>query len=745
MNKESVSIFIVARLILWVLVMSLVACDKDSASKSKVIKPLNNNYVEMGDLDAIKKHGTLRVVLPRFGNQAEFLPRQGNPLNGDITLIEKFGETMGLTISWVFVDHFENTKLALMQGQADVIAANMTITDARKKEMLFTVPVNIVKEQLISRKKDTINKAKQLSGKKLSVQKNTSFWQTAQVLKQKHPKLVVEELPAAMSSDSILDAVAGGKTDFTIEDSNIANHVLRYRDELRVAFDVSGERPIAWALRPDSIELKKQLDLFLSQEKLTEKSQAVYKADFPEIKKRKVLRVLTRNSAATYFLWRGELVGFDYELSQKFAKQHGLRVEIVVPPSREELLPWLKQGKGDLIAASLTIDPNWQTQGLAASRRINEVTEIVVSRTDGKIASMQDLVGRTFVVRPSSSYWKTLSKLQQSGIALELAQAPENMETEEIIAKVAEGEYDLTLADSHILDIELTWRDDIKGALPVGEPVSHAWLVRAEDKELLQRVNAFVKKEYRGLFYNMMRDKYFRKPHSIRKRLQQRVDGGNGGALSPYDDLVRKYSEKYNLDWRLLVSQMYQESRFNPKAKSWVGASGLMQVMPRTARELGIDDLQKPENGIRAGVKYMAWLVERFDEELSVKDRMWFSLAAYNAGLGHVKDARRLARKKGWEPNRWFGHVEKAMLLLSNSKYARQAAHGYVRGREPVNYVRSIRDRYDAYIGLIDPKSVPAEQSGTKSASATQYKSPTMDSPPSIKNNAVRINTALNQ
>jgi membrane-bound lytic murein transglycosylase F len=147
---------------------------------------------------------------------------------------------------------------------------------------------------------------------------------------------------------------------------------------------------------------------------------------------------------------------------------------------------------------------------------------------------------------------------------------------------------------------------------------------------------------------------------------------------------------------------MYQESRFNPSAKSWAGARGLMQVMPRTAKELGIENLKDPEQGIIAGVRYMAWLRERFEPELSVRDRMWFALAAYNAGAGHVRDARRLARRQGLEPNRWFDNVEKAMLLLSKNKYAKHAAHGYVRGSEPVNYVRQIRDRYQAYLKLTD-------------------------------------------
>ena len=170
--------------------------------------------------------------------------------------------------------------------------------------------------------------------------------------------------------------------------------------------------------------------------------------------------------------------------------------------------------------------------------------------------------------------------------------------------------------------------------------------------------------------------------------------------LSPYDDLVKPLAKQYGMDWRLITAQMYQESKFNPKAKSFAGALGLMQVMPRTARELGYDKLQTPRNGIEAGVAYMQWLEARFPGELDFQERVYFTLAAYNAGAGHVRDARRLARQQGLDPNRWFDHVEKAMLLLSKPEHYKKARFGYVRGREPVQYVKSIRDRYLGYLQI---------------------------------------------
>ncbi len=149
-----------------------------------------------------------------------------------------------------------------------------------------------------------------------------------------------------------------------------------------------------------------------------------------------------------------------------------------------------------------------------------------------------------------------------------------------------------------------------------------------------------------------------------------------------------------------MTAQMYQESKFNPKAKSHVGAKGLMQLMPRTAKAMGVKNTSDPAHNIKGGIKYMDWLRDRFDSKLPISERLWFTLAAYNAGAGHVHDARRLAKQKGYDPDRWFDHTEEAMLLLAKKEYARKARFGYVNGREPVNYVRDIRQRFEAYVEL---------------------------------------------
>jgi membrane-bound lytic murein transglycosylase F len=676
----------------------LVACSDSSPNAERGIDDLpvlDNNYQETGDLNSLEDRGKLRILVTRRNSPA--LPRQGSPIYMEQTLAARFADQLELQPVLVYVDGFDALIPALRAGQGDLIAANLTITDERKQLIDFTVPIGHAHQQLITRVDASIKKPADLKKQRIGVQAEKTYQATAkQLVKRRGASLL--ELGGDLDTDQILDQLKSGAFDATILDSNLVRELQQYRQDFHVAFDVSNEQPLAWGIRQNSPELLEALNRFINQQQLNRTIEPVYLTDLDGIKQRKTLRVLTRNNAACYFLWRGELLGFEYELTRSFAKKHGLRVEMITGDSHEDLITQLKEGKADMIAAFMTVTEQRKQQGIAFSRPYHYASEILVTRAgDDSLAQPEDLKGRSVHVRRSSAYWQTLSKLRDQGIDFKLVEVPESVETEELIAQVADKRIDLTVADSHILDTELTWRDDIKAAFALTEPLAHAWVVRSENKQLLNEINRFLKREYRGLFYNITYEKYFENPHTIQSHREQRVDLNPDGSISPYDELAKKYARQYGFDWRLLVAQMYQESRFDPQAKSWVGARGLMQVMPRTAKELGLKDLTDPDIGIHAGVRYLDWVRDRFEPELDVRERMWFTLAAYNAGQGHVKDARRLARQQGLNPDKWFNNVEKAMLLLSKKEFARRARHGYVRGREPVNYVRDIRNRFLAY------------------------------------------------
>jgi len=672
----------------------LVACDMpDDQEHGSSLTGVN------GDLDAITERGTLRVLRPQL-SLSEHLPRRGYSLDFEVDLIDAYARSRELEVEWVYVDSRADLFPALLDGRGDLIAGNLTVTEERKRRVSFTVPVAIAREQVVTRLGDAaIETIDDLEGRRIAIRPSSSFRATVDELLQAYPGIEIEDVPERFDTEEIIRRVAVGDYDLTVADSNLVQAVLGYRSDVKPAIDLTQDRPIAWALRPTSRKLLQDLNMYLTASQLTDRIGSLAIGDLDAVKQRRVLRVLTRNNAATYFLYRGELVGFEYEFIKEFARQQELRLEIVVPPSAEDLLPWLLEGRGDIVAAAMTPTAGRRAQGVSFSKPYNFVSQVLVARSDEKeLNEPLDLNGRQVVVRRSSAYWTTLEQLRYSGVDVELVAAPEELETAEIIAQVADGAFDLTVADSNMLDLELTWRSDVKGVFALTEEKPQAWAVRGTNSDLLSAVNQYIGREYRGLFYNVIYDRYFRDERRILRHQAERAS--QGGELSPYDAIVRRYAEQYGFDWRLIVALMYQESRFDPDAQSFAGARGLMQVLPRTAEQLGFEDdlAHDPETGIHAGIRYLAWVRDRFDDELPVRDRMWFTLAAYNAGFGHVNDARRIATEEGLNPNRWFGNVERAMLLLSRPQYARRARFGFCRCTEPVNYVREILNRYNAYL-----------------------------------------------
>jgi len=655
------------------------------------------NPPHVGDLSIIRDRGELRIIVPRMPRERR-LPREGHPLDFERDLALEFASALGLEAQFVPVRARSDLIPALVEGRGDLIAATLTVMPERESLMAFSAPVGRVTEQLVTRLSDTsLTAPADLAGRKLAVQPSSSYWKSAERLVGENPGLELVAVSERLDVEEILHKVEQGELDITIADDNFVSQAMQYMPGLRVAFDVSDRRPVAFGIRKDATELKTVVDSLIVSADLDADRPVQYTGDLSTIRERGVLRVLTRNSAATYFIWRGQLMGFEYDLARRFAERLGVRLEIVVPPARADLLPWLEQGRGDLVAAGITTTREREVGRIAFSRPYNYAVEKVVARaSDSTVVGPEDLEGRTLVVRRRSSYWLTAQSLLTQGFDFDLVPAPENLETETIIDMVAAGEYDLTIADSHILDVELTWRDDIRGAFTVGDTAAHSWVVRQEDTDLKTEIDAFFRSVYRGWWFNITYNKYFRTEQRILERVGERPS--RTGIISPYDDLFQHYASRFEFDWRLIAAQAYEESRFDPQARSSVGASGIMQVMPSTASSLGIDDPEDPEGNIYAGTLYLSNQYDLFEDVETQSDRLWFALASYNAGYGHVEDARHLASQVGRNPNRWFGEVEQVMPLLSRAEYHNKTRYGYCRCREPVNYVRRIRQKYRAYV-----------------------------------------------
>ena len=676
------SIAMIAGLLLGV----VLACSQES--EVRVVR-------HTGDLAELRGRGTIRFLAPTI-NVPLGLPRGRTPFQGERRLAELFAEVRGLDVEWVWVEEYADLVPALKEGRGDVIVANYAVTPEREAEIAFSSPIVHVREVVVTHPDSApVTTPADLVGRTVAVRRSSSFWNTLQALAVEYPGIGVVAAPETSDTEDLLYRVSTGEVDMTIADDLLVAVVRAYVPDLRMDIALTDDRPIAWGLRRENTMLRDTVADFLEQVNPSEGRPDRYVGDLPDIRERRVLRVLTRNNPTSHFVWRGHIMGFEHDLAVAFAKSLGIHVEFVVAPTRAALVAWLLDGYGDVVAAGAT-RPDTGQRVLSYSRSYNRVVEMVVTDTaDNTLSTMTDLNGRTIALRMSSAHWETASRLRDQGLQVTLLQVPEEMETEEILHRVATGEYDLAIADSHILDMELTWRDDIRGAFAVTDTVDHAWMVRPGDPELLAAVNGFFDSIVGGEFYNVTKQKYFGNPRSARRYVTGRPE--RTGTLSPYDDLTRRYAGRFDLDWIMVTAQMYEESRFDPKAVSFAGAVGLMQLMPQTARGFGFDSLDIPEHSIHAGTRYLRHVYDLLDDVPDPQERYWFALASYNAGWGHITDARRLAEEEGLDPNVWFENVAEVAPLLQRRSIHRRFQYGYCRCNEPVAYVRKIRDRGRTY------------------------------------------------
>lgn len=651
------------------------------------------DYVESGDLAAISDRGHLRILMPPRNPRS--VPR-ALPLELDRETARDLAESLGLTPWFITVGDRRRLLDALEQGHGDIAIGRFRPSPEAEERFDFSVAVDHVRQMVVvdSDLADEIETAADLTGRTVVVPRGSSAATSLEALTLDVGDIEIVEAPSGTPDAVLLELVSGGEYEATVADEDLIDIVLDDREGLAVAFPLSEEQPVAWAIREGSNELKEEIDGHLTRSAMGTDTEAPYRADLAEIRRRGVLRVLTRNNAASYFLYRGEEMGFDYELARRFARRLDVRLEMVVPPEPGQLVEWLLDGRGDMIAASLTVNPG-RERLVSFTRPYTQVSELLVVPSGSAVDEAGDLEGRSITVQRSSSYHPQLVELSRD-VDFEIEEAAEALEVDQLIEAVAEGDYAATVADSNLLDIELTWRDDVESAFALGDPLPVAWATAPDSTELHRVADEFLAEQHGTEFLNVLERKYFTDRDTVARQAKAAVAGR--GRLSPYDELFRSNAPRADLDWRLLASQAYQESRFDPTARSWAGAIGLMQIMPRTALHMGVrGNLRDPAVSTAAGVKYMGWLLSRFEKTLPFADRLLFSLASYNAGRGHILDGRRLARQHGYDPDSWFGNVERVLPLLEKRSVARQARYGYCRCTEPVAYVTAIHQRYLAY------------------------------------------------
>ena len=438
--------------------------------------------------------------------------------------------------------------------------------------------------------------------------------------------------------------------------------------------------------------------------------------DMDKILERGYLNAAVDYSSTSYFVYKGEIMGFEYELLKRLEDYFGMKVNIIIEPSIESSIRKLNKGEVDLIAYPLTITKGRKKQVAFTEHYISQKQVLVQRKPDNwrdmklheiektLIRDQVDLIDKTVHVLNSSSYVDALEALsEQVGDTINIIEEEPGLDTEQIIKKVANGDYEYTVSDENIARVNKAYHSILDVETPVSFPRRIAWAVRKNSTRLLDTLNLGFKSIKRNGTLKIIYDKYY---NSSRKAVEiERSDytSFTGQKLSPYDDLIKENAIKLQWDWRLLAAMVYQESKFDPNSKSWAGAQGLLQLMPATAKAHGVTNRSSPEQSLRGGTEYLVWLEEQWQPRVeNIDEQLKFVMASYNVGLGHVFDACALAEKNGADPLIWE-EVKPYMLKLANKKYYSDPVVklGYARGSEPVNYVDQILLRFERYKQLI--------------------------------------------
>ncbi len=433
--------------------------------------------------------------------------------------------------------------------------------------------------------------------------------------------------------------------------------------------------------------------------------------DLADIKERGSLRVILENTSTDYFLYKGQPMGFQYDLIQDFAKNQDLKLDILIESDFHKGFQMLLKGEADIIAHSLTIttnrlkiisftDPQYEIRQMLVQRKPDNYEKLKLHEIEDQlIRSPSQLIDQEITVKKGSSYIQRLKNLSTE-LGGDIVIKEEDLLTEELIGSVSEGHITFTVSDEDIADINATYLDNIDVQTPLSLSTQIGWAVRPNAPKLLTLINQWLAHKKRLPDYNVLRKKYFENPKNFKRLVQSDFSSQGGGNISPYDGLIKKYSSSINWDWRLLAALVFQESQFNPKSVSWMGAKGLMQLVPNTAKEFGAKSILDPEQNIMAGTKFLDWLENYWKSYIEdPEERLKFVIASYNAGQGHVRDAMNLAGKYGKDPKLWEDNVAYYLLLKSKPKYYQDPVvkSGYCRGREPVNYVKSIFEQFSIY------------------------------------------------
>ena len=407
--------------------------------------------------------------------------------------------------------------------------------------------------------------------------------------------------------------------------------------------------------------------------------------------------VITRNSPTTYFEDNVGETGYEYELVKSFADYLGVNLVIKQADTLSELYNSLDQKTVALAAANLTVRAD-KSDSVRFSTPYMQVSQQIIYRRGGvRPRQVPDLVNGKLLVTTDSSHANQLRQMQNNVPELSWIESPD-FATVELLQMVSTGEIDYTVVDSNEFEMLQAYYPNLAVGFDLSGAKALAWAFpQSSDDSLFQAAQSFFRNAQTNGLLLEIEERFYGHLGQLNYAGAKRFNRQTHKKLNKYDELFQQAAELHQIDWRLLAAMSYQESHWNPRARSFTGVRGMMMLTLRTAKELGVKNRLDPKQSIFGGAKYLAKLRKRLPENIREPDRTWMALAAYNVGYGHLTDARKLTKLDGGDSSRWMD-VKDYLPRLSQKRYYKNTRHGYARGNEPVSYVQNIRRYFDVLV-----------------------------------------------
>ncbi len=404
--------------------------------------------------------------------------------------------------------------------------------------------------------------------------------------------------------------------------------------------------------------------------------------------------MITQENMHCFYMYNNQPMGFEYDLAKAFADNLGVSLKVRVASSWQEMVTLLENRQGDFIARSILPPTKSALLPGVTAGYLSIRHHILTHRNNSDVQHVSDLKDRTVHVRKNSACHEILLKLQKKNIEVNIVPV-EKISQEALIRQIADqqGDMEITLAPRDMALLYRRYYPQLNVADPVDRNSSLKWIVHPYARKLRFRINTFFRNVKKNDLISKTHDRYYFQLQNFDYVDLMRYHRSLEHKLPRYIDILKDAADCYDFDWRLIAAQMYQESRFNPAARSYAGAQGLMQLTVPTARSHNVKNILNPRQNIFGGVKQLHYLYNLYSGA-TAPDRIRLSLGAYNVGQGHLQDAQKLAVKKQLDPDKWSS-LAITLPLLQFPQYYRETRYGYCRGSEPVKYIQQIMIYYD--------------------------------------------------